>query len=236
MQPRQRRLFMKLVWGYFQTKRRISKFFSFLFFGEEYTKSLNRKKLENLSLQQIEAATTLKEIKVAHLNAPSDRTCKESYEKWIKFTQRKIDSATTVEEIREVSFDGFDCKMAYPKWVQLSQQEVAVATTIEQIEAAFNRAPGGCKAQVEALLKINTLLGQPAGTPVAVFVPKGNWHEDDCINTGTNYICTNESTLQATFYDKDFCLVYSVRCCTNQVCKDIARELVLTQIKNGKRR
>lgn len=46
MQPT---LFMKLVWGYFQTKRRLRRAISFLFFGDEYKRAVEETRFDGFS-------------------------------------------------------------------------------------------------------------------------------------------------------------------------------------------
>lgn len=56
-----------------------------------------------------------------------------------------------------------------------------------------------------------------------IFRPKSSWQKDNCINRSADYICPNESTLEAVCGKGN--TVARIRCCDDERCKARAAEL-----------
>lgn len=54
-----------------------------------------------------------------------------------------------------------------------------------------------------------------------IFREKSSWQKEDCINQSPEYACPNESTLEAVYGNA------TVRCCSNEKCKERAAEMAM---------
>lgn len=57
------------------------------------------------------------------------------------------------------------------------------------------------------------------------FLPKAPFLPNDCINNSADHTCENPATLMAVIQSKDFSA--TIRCCTEEVCKQRAAELAI---------
>jgi hypothetical protein len=115
-----------------------------------------------LSMQQVIAAHTIREVQIAWQNSPDDsKARKAAWSKWKKFSLEQVAAARSVDSARfayeNAPNDRKVKKIALAEWNKLSLERVNAARVIEQVENAYKNAPNGSRAQKAALRKMYEL-------------------------------------------------------------------------------